>query len=438
MLLMRGERVRLGPKVVQTLEVLLDHVGELVTKEQLMNELWPSGFVEEGNITQNIHRLRRVLGDGGLSGAIETIPRRGYRFILPEDSTSHRMHAVRSPKLIAWIACLVFLFVAFGTVHFDHMSKAYDRLSSESKRLYSIGRYHWNHSADLAQVHESLPYFFRVINLDPKNPLGYSGLADAYLAIFDARCDSQVSSCPRIAAAATLNAEKAVAVDPRSAEARTSLAMVRYDINRRFAPSDAEFRRAIALDGDYALAHHWYANSLVVRGKLAEAEEQYRIALSLEPTSPGANAWLAQAEYLRRQYRAAIVAARTAVEIDAHRPMTWIVLGLSYEQLGDGERAASAFAHLPAWRRSAYLAGLAARRGQRGTALAVLGRLPLGESGVEAALAWDTLGNPRRAAAILAATVPGNWIDRSLLALDPHLARLHSSPQFNRLSGSSG
>jgi len=77
-----GEAVSLTPKATETLLVLLRNAGQLVSKETLMREVWPDTFVEESNLTQNIFILRRVLGDDG-NGVkyIETVSRRGYRFV---------------------------------------------------------------------------------------------------------------------------------------------------------------------------------------------------------------------------------------------------------------------------------------------------------------------------------------------------------------------
>jgi DNA-binding winged helix-turn-helix (wHTH) protein len=76
-LLRNGEPVPLKAKVVDTLLVLLEHAGEVVGKEDLMQRLWPDSFVEEGNLTQNIYVLRKALAEADY---IETVPRRGYLF----------------------------------------------------------------------------------------------------------------------------------------------------------------------------------------------------------------------------------------------------------------------------------------------------------------------------------------------------------------------
>jgi DNA-binding winged helix-turn-helix (wHTH) protein/Tol biopolymer transport system component len=79
-----GRPVPLPPKAVETLLVLVEHGGRVVDKAYLMKSVWPDVTVEENNLTQNVSLLRKTLGEGsGDLKLIETIPRRGYRFVAP-------------------------------------------------------------------------------------------------------------------------------------------------------------------------------------------------------------------------------------------------------------------------------------------------------------------------------------------------------------------
>ena len=81
-LLHAGEPLPLTAKVFDILLLLVENRGHVVEKERLMKEIWPDAFVEEGNLTQNISVLRKVLSAGeGSPQYIQTIPRRGYRFV---------------------------------------------------------------------------------------------------------------------------------------------------------------------------------------------------------------------------------------------------------------------------------------------------------------------------------------------------------------------
>src|SRR5215207_5436425 len=81
-LLRAGKAIPLAPKVFETLLTLVENHGRIVLKEELMKRLWPDTFVEESNLTFNIQQLRKSLGDNARQPIyVETIPRRGYRFI---------------------------------------------------------------------------------------------------------------------------------------------------------------------------------------------------------------------------------------------------------------------------------------------------------------------------------------------------------------------
>src|SRR6266702_4337227 len=77
-----GKPVSLTPKVFDTLQIFVEHAGRLLEKDELMQRIWQDRFVEESNLTFNIKMLRRALNDDAHEPRfIETVPRRGYRFI---------------------------------------------------------------------------------------------------------------------------------------------------------------------------------------------------------------------------------------------------------------------------------------------------------------------------------------------------------------------
>jgi Tol biopolymer transport system component/DNA-binding winged helix-turn-helix (wHTH) protein len=76
-----GRPLPLTPKALDTLLILVGRHGHLVGKDEIMRAVWRDAFVEENNLTQNISTLRRVLGDADGHRFIETVPRRGYRFV---------------------------------------------------------------------------------------------------------------------------------------------------------------------------------------------------------------------------------------------------------------------------------------------------------------------------------------------------------------------
>ena len=79
-----GKPIALTPKVFDTLVLLVERAGHVVSKDELMKVLWPRGYVDESNLTKHIWLIRRALGDGEQeSRFIETVPKVGYRFVAP-------------------------------------------------------------------------------------------------------------------------------------------------------------------------------------------------------------------------------------------------------------------------------------------------------------------------------------------------------------------
>ena len=81
-LLRAGQPVALPPKDLETLVVLVERAGHIVGKEELLEKVWPGVFIEENNLARRVFNLRQVLGDAADGRKyIETVPKRGYRFV---------------------------------------------------------------------------------------------------------------------------------------------------------------------------------------------------------------------------------------------------------------------------------------------------------------------------------------------------------------------
>lgn len=89
LLLQGGEIISLQPKTFDILLLLIENRGRVLDKEELMRRVWPDTAVEESNLTQNIYVLRKIFSaDAGGQKYIETLPRRGYRFVAPVSEAS--------------------------------------------------------------------------------------------------------------------------------------------------------------------------------------------------------------------------------------------------------------------------------------------------------------------------------------------------------------
>jgi len=152
--------------------------------------------------------------------------------------------------------------------------------NAEAYKLYLEGLYYWNKRTG-KDLNKAIELFNQAIDKDPNYALAYVGLADSYslLSYFgDARPND---TFPRAKAAAT----RALEIDETLAEAHNSLAYVyeHYDWNWRDA--EAEFKRALELNPNYATGHFWYGELLMYLGRFEESIREMKRALELDPVS---------------------------------------------------------------------------------------------------------------------------------------------------------
>jgi DNA-binding winged helix-turn-helix (wHTH) protein len=107
----QGRKIRIEGQPVQVLITLLEHPGELITREELRRELWPADtFVDfEQSLNAAVKRLRQALSDSATHPRfVETLARRGYRFIGPVAGTGCRvLSAPHSQPIDSWRCCLL-------------------------------------------------------------------------------------------------------------------------------------------------------------------------------------------------------------------------------------------------------------------------------------------------------------------------------------------
>ena len=88
-----GRPVSLTPKAFDLLAFMAAHPGRLLTKDELMQAVWPDAIVEESNLSYNVFAIRKALGEGEETERyVETVPKRGYRFlpqVAPVDDNGH-------------------------------------------------------------------------------------------------------------------------------------------------------------------------------------------------------------------------------------------------------------------------------------------------------------------------------------------------------------
>lgn len=181
----------------------------------------------------------------------------------------------------------------------------------EAYRLYLKGRYFWNKRSEDG-LKRAITYFQQAIDRDPTYALAYAGLADSYDLLDDWATTPPRESFPK-ARAATL---KALELDDSLAEAHTSLAFVKANYDWDFAAGEEEFKRAIALDPNYATAHQWYAMQLAAMGRFPEAEAEIQHAVDLDPLSVIITMGVGEVFEWEGKYDAALEQFKKTLEMD--------------------------------------------------------------------------------------------------------------------------
>ena len=185
---------------------------------------------------------------------------------------------------------------------------------TEAYELYLKGRFFWNKRTG-PDLRKAIAYFNQAIAKDPNYALAYAGLADAYVLLPPYGAASSLESFPQAEAAA----KKALELDDALAEAHTSLAQVLVSYDFDFEGSTREFERAIALNPNYATAHHWYGSGPPLSlGEFDRAIAELKRAQQLDPLSLIINADLGSGFVTARRYDDAIAQLRKTIEMDPH------------------------------------------------------------------------------------------------------------------------
>ena len=201
-------------------------------------------------------------------------------------------------------------------------------IDPEAHDAYLKGRYYWNKRTGDGLQQGSI-YFQQAIEKDPAYAAAYSGLADCNSGLAWHGFVSPDEALPKAHSAAL----KAIELDPQSAEAHASLALL-LDHRWDWPGAEAEFKRALQLDSQNANAHHWYGDYLSIKGRHDEALLQARQALELDPLNLMIGTWVALRYYLARRYDLAIEQSRKTLALDPNFAAAHLLLGDSYVQAG--------------------------------------------------------------------------------------------------------
>jgi DNA-binding winged helix-turn-helix (wHTH) protein/Flp pilus assembly protein TadD len=291
--------VVLPPKTYDVLVALVQRAGELITKRELLDAVWPDAFVEEGILAVHVSGLRKALGEG----AIETVPRAGYRFRTPV------LTGNGGPAAAARAA----------------EPGAYEQ--------FGRGRFHLL-AASMFEIPKAVAAFRAAAELDPQYAPAHAGLALA-------RC---AEACYRLATPAEAYSEaraaalRALALDGMSADAQLALGTVMFFAEWNWSGAERSLARALEIDPHLSEAWLAYGQLLDALGRLEAGLASKRRALERDPFSALAHLQISLSYWNQRRYDDAIEWASRALEIDPRHPHAREHLAAAYLKKGDEER----------------------------------------------------------------------------------------------------
>ncbi len=414
-----GGKVRLEGQPLRVLALLVQHAGDLVTREELRKQLWPGNTIVdfEHSINAAVKRLREALGDSvETPGFIETLPRRGYRFIhAVELAAAHsparprgERHGFRQAGAFALAALLVVLVGGSASGWRD------SGLTSEHRRhvhpaaheAYMLGRAYFLKTPSVGAL-KAREYYQKSIAIDPTYAAPYAGLAELYAMVGWRFAKDPRSGYEDIRVATRQWAEKALTLDESRAEAHAALAWI----------AQQEY--------DWAVAERGYAQEL-------------------EPASPMVNTWAGRAYFFAGRLDDANAAWQLALELDPKYAHCYLAIVGSYMARGMPDRAIEVLkkglADIP---HEAHLVGALAQAyastGKRAEAVQLLHSLQLREASGEVLpefpLIWAhaALGDYDEAFARLEKAYREHRDRMVWVKVDPQLAPLRADPRLHDL-----
>ena len=315
-LLMRhGEAIPLTPKAFDLLVALVRRGGHLVSKDELLQEVWPGRFVEEVNLSVNVSVVRKALGrDPGGAALIQTVSKGGYRFVAPV-AAGHSTRASLGPGATRAVSA-----------------------NSDAYRAYVEGRYHWSQRSE-PELKKAIDDFRSAVTFDPDFAAAYSGMADSYAALGYLSFVSPADAFPLARRHALLALER----DAALAEPHASLGYVKFYFDWDWSEAETEFQQAIALDSDWAASHQWYSIYLLAAGRPIDALREIRLARESDPLSLAINTDLGFHYYYTRQYDEAIKQLKSVLAMKQNFAPAHLWLGRAYQQIGQFDDALGEF-----------------------------------------------------------------------------------------------
>jgi DNA-binding winged helix-turn-helix (wHTH) protein/tetratricopeptide (TPR) repeat protein len=296
-----GSVQRLPQQPLRVLVEMLEHPGEVVTRERLVQVLWPKGVVDfDNSLNAVIRKLRALLGDDSERPRyIETLPRIGYRFIgtlapaapanieLPapaEARRAHRRHIVAVALAVAaGVGGLAWWLRGpqpESSVEPPMTATVEPRRTSNQRayEAYLNGKFHRSRR-DVNGTSLAVESFEAALREDPYFVDAWAALSETYTGAGISQAMPIIDAMERARSAAL----RAIELDPKLASGHAALAVITMNYDLNYAEAEKEFLAARAADESYARLWHNYGLLRAYQGRVDDAFKYVGRARELEP-----------------------------------------------------------------------------------------------------------------------------------------------------------
>ena len=444
-----GNVQRLPQQPLRVLVELLEHPGDVVTRERLVEVLWPKGVVDfDNSLNAVVRKLRAVLGDDSDTPRyIETLPRIGYRFIGKMDAPAPPLAAPEIRRVKRWHIAAVALATLTGIAALLWWSRApkpelfvpeagliQEPRRTSSQRAYELylnGKFHRSRR-DIAGGPLAIQSFEAALKEDPYFVDAWAALAGTYVG---AGINQQMPVVEAMEKGRTA-ALRALELDPKNATGLAELAVIAMNYDLDYAKAEKFFNAA--RDRDPSVARMWHGFGLLraYQGRVDEAFQYFGRARELESTQLLYTGSYGNLLYHTRKYAEAIEHARSLLasqpRFDGVRMMLIRALVASGDVKGALEQLPLRFSEVPFTSEDGLVY---AHAGRRDEALAQIERLERHAEGgygmsYEIAVIYAALGDKQKGCAALlrSLTDHSQWI--GWMKLDPRMDPLRDQPCF--------
>jgi DNA-binding winged helix-turn-helix (wHTH) protein len=437
--------ITLRPKVAELLLALVETAPSPVGKDELIAKVWPDTTVAEAGLPRLVNELRGALADE--PKAIETLPKRGYRFTLNVNSAQAASRRSTPLRRLAFAAVLILAAVAVAigsradvpSLFKRRPASAAEKEQAAALKGFRAGYRSWG--LWLAPgMDTALDEFRRVALTAPDLWFGYTGMADAYMGktLLSPGGDLTPLCWARQAAA------RGVQVGAEVAFAHAVLGTAYLLAEWNWEQAELALERALSINGLNYAAYQRRGLLRLVEGRLSEARADFTRSLQLQPEHADALVMLAYTHFCGGNYDEALSALSTLKGGGGKQLQAWRVTAAAHAMQGRFPEAREALAKasgLHELDRLSAVAWIEAKAGNTAAAAQLLTRLKAECRRRNAAwcgtpLAEAALGRLDDAFAQLQAAVPRRRWEVLLLTVDPRLKPLHGDPRWQTFMAS--